>query len=31
LPVVGHRLRAADEGQTSGETLARQLLEVPIP
>lgn len=31
LPVVGHRLRAAEEGPTSGESLARQLLDVPVP
>jgi MoxR-like ATPase len=31
LPVVSHRLRAADEGQTRSETLARQLLDVPVP
>ncbi len=31
MPVVAHRLHAADEGQAGGEVLARQLLQVPVP
>ena len=29
--VVSHRLRPANEGQTPGEVLAEQLLQVPVP